>query len=97
MSPDDISTLVALPAINLCFTDPAVGMTVVQSRSHPSPELVGYLSTVKVSQAIEIGSALKFCLVAEGKPPLPLLGHHGMGHSGGPSCVEAAGGRVCTL
>jgi len=42
-------------------------LIVVESRSHPSPELEAYLATIPVERRIAAGSSLKFCWVAEGK------------------------------
>lgn len=39
---------------------------VVGSRSHPSPELAGYLAQFPQHEMVPVGSSLKFCLVAEG-------------------------------
>lgn len=39
---------------------------VVGSRSHPSPDLAGYLAQFSEHEMIPVGSSLKFCLVAEG-------------------------------
>jgi len=51
------------------------GLTVVMSRSHPSPELEEYLENIKVAESLPIGSSLKLCVVAEGKADLyPRLG-----------------------
>jgi 3'(2'), 5'-bisphosphate nucleotidase len=47
--------------------DPKRGLTVVMSRSHPSPELDEYLKTIRVAEAVEVGSSLKLCTVAEGR------------------------------
>ncbi len=41
-------------------------LTVVESRSHPSKELEKYLQTINVKDRVQVGSSLKFCLVAEG-------------------------------
>lgn len=50
-------------------------LTVVESRSHGSPELEAYLATVKVRERIRVGSSLKFCRVAEGRADIyPRLG-----------------------
>lgn len=50
-------------------------VTIVESRSHPSPELEHYLGTLTVSRRVRIGSSLKFCSVAEGTADLyPRLG-----------------------
>jgi len=51
------------------------GLTVVMSRSHPSPELDAYLKDINVAEALPVGSSLKICVVAEGKADLyPRLG-----------------------
>lgn len=48
---------------------------VVESRSHPSPELEDYLRTLRVARRVQVGSSLKFCYVAEGHADLyPRLG-----------------------
>ncbi len=39
---------------------------VVGSRSHPSPDLAGYLVQFPKHEMVPVGSSLKFCLVAEG-------------------------------
>ncbi|WP_333608904.1 3'(2'),5'-bisphosphate nucleotidase CysQ [Arsukibacterium sp.] len=39
---------------------------VVGSRSHPSPDLAGYLAQFPQHEMVPVGSSLKFCLVAEG-------------------------------
>lgn len=46
------------------------GVVIVESRSHPSPELEAYLSTLKVARREKAGSSLKFGLVAEGRAHL---------------------------
>ena len=75
------------------------GLTVVQSRSHPSPETAEYLAKIKVAEAVEVGSALKFCIIAEGRADLyPRLGPTmEWDTAAGQAVVEAAGGRVMTL
>jgi 3'(2'), 5'-bisphosphate nucleotidase len=58
-------------------TAPAPGtpLTVVESLSHPSPELEEYLKTIPVARRVKAGSSLKFCWVAEGRADLyPRLG-----------------------
>ena len=58
-------------------TVPAAGapLTVVESLSHPSPELEEYLKTIPVARRVKAGSSLKFCWVAEGKADIyPRLG-----------------------
>jgi 3'(2'), 5'-bisphosphate nucleotidase len=39
---------------------------IATSRSHPSPELADWLKQFKSYEAIEVGSSLKFCMLAEG-------------------------------
>lgn len=54
---------------------PDAPLTVVESRSHPSPELESYLQSIRVGKRVAVGSSLKFCWVAEGKADLyPRLG-----------------------
>jgi 3'(2'), 5'-bisphosphate nucleotidase len=58
-------------------TAPAPGtpLTVVESLSHPSPELEEYLKTIPVARRVKAGSSLKFCWVAEGRADVyPRLG-----------------------
>ena len=51
------------------------GVTIVESRSHPSAELEAFLATLTVASRLPAGSSLKFGLVAEGKAHLyPRLG-----------------------
>lgn len=42
------------------------GLTIVESKSHPSPALEKYLKDFPVKRRIAAGSSLKFCAVAEG-------------------------------
>jgi len=83
-------------AIKVRRTDPADGLTVVMSRSHPSPELANYLRDFTVSEALPVGSSLKFCVVAEGRADLyPRLGPTmEWDTAAGQAVVEAAGGNV---
>jgi 3'(2'), 5'-bisphosphate nucleotidase len=54
---------------------PGAPLTVVESLSHPSPELEEYLRTIPVARRVKAGSSLKFCWVAEGKADIyPRLG-----------------------
>jgi 3'(2'), 5'-bisphosphate nucleotidase len=54
---------------------PGQPLTVVESLSHPSPELEEYLQTIPVARRVKAGSSLKFCWVAEGKADIyPRLG-----------------------
>ena len=79
--------------------DHAAGLTVVMSRSHPSPELEAYLQKIKVAEALPVGSSLKLCVVAEGKADLyPRLGPTmEWDTAAGHGVVEAAGGTVLTV
>lgn len=76
--------------------DPAKGLTVVMSRSHPSPELADFLKDVNVAEALPIGSSLKLCAVAEGRADLyPRLGPTmEWDTAAGHAVVVAAGGSV---
>lgn len=79
--------------------DPAA-LTVLASRSHPDPNLEAYLADKHVAERITAGSALKFCLVAEGKAdlyPRLNLGMHEWDTAAGQAVVEGAGGSVKTL
>ena len=49
---------------------PAVPLRVVGSRSHQSPGLAAYLARLPQHQLRGVGSALKFCLLAEGNADL---------------------------
>ena len=67
----------ARPAERIYSTAPAPGkpLTVVESLSHPSPELEEYLQTIPVARRVKAGSSLKFCWVAEGRADVyPRLG-----------------------
>ncbi|MEG6550815.1 3'(2'),5'-bisphosphate nucleotidase CysQ [Desulfocurvibacter africanus] len=50
--------------------DPGQGHVVLESVSHKSPDMDAYLATLHVRQRVEVGSALKFCVLAEGKADL---------------------------
>ncbi|HEU5305661.1 MAG TPA: 3'(2'),5'-bisphosphate nucleotidase CysQ [Gemmatimonadales bacterium] len=65
------------PAERIYSSAPAPGtpLTVVESLSHPSPELEEYLQTIPVGRRVKAGSSLKFCWVAEGRADIyPRLG-----------------------
>ncbi len=65
------------PAERIYSNAPAPGtpLTVVESLSHPSPELEEYLRTIPVARRVKAGSSLKFCWVAEGRADIyPRLG-----------------------
>lgn len=56
------------PAVRIVSSLPdlGAGLTVVESKSHPSAALESYLKDLPVRKRITAGSSLKFCLVAEG-------------------------------
>jgi 3'(2'), 5'-bisphosphate nucleotidase len=55
--------------------EPGTPLTVVESLSHPSPDLEEYLRTIPVARRVKAGSSLKFCWVAEGRADVyPRLG-----------------------
>lgn len=61
--------------IHVRHPDYVKGLTVVMSRSHPSPEVEDFLKDINVAEALPVGSSLKLCVVAEGKADLyPRLG-----------------------
>ncbi|TIH15258.1 3'(2'),5'-bisphosphate nucleotidase [Marinifilum sp. JC120] len=72
------------------------GLNVVGSRSHPSPDLESYLRNLKVEKMTPAGSAIKFCLVAEGKAHLYPRFNPTMewDTAAGQAIVEAAGGSM---
>jgi 3'(2'), 5'-bisphosphate nucleotidase len=54
---------------------PGTPLIVVESLSHPSPELEEYLKTIPVARRVKAGSSLKFCWVADGRADVyPRLG-----------------------
>lgn len=54
--------------VRLCADRSADGVTrVVESRSHPSPELEAFIATLGPVERTRLGSSLKFCRVAEGR------------------------------
>jgi 3'(2'), 5'-bisphosphate nucleotidase len=71
-------------------------MRVAMSRSHPSPEMSNWLTQFTQVEVQDIGSSLKFCLVAEGLVDVyPRLGPTCIWDTAaGHALVNAAGGRV---
>lgn len=68
-------------------------LVVVESRSHPSAELEEYLKTVPVARRVQVGSSLKFCLIAEGAADLyPRLGPTMEWDTAAGDCVYRASG-----
>jgi len=77
----------------------AGAQTIVASRSHGSQELETWLRNIEIEARVNIGSSLKFCLVAEGKADLyPRFGPtKEWDTAAGHAIVLAAGGSVtCT-
>ncbi len=75
------------------------GLNIVGSRSHPSPDLAEYLDKMNVAKMTPAGSAIKFCLVAEGKAHLYPRFNPTMewDTAAGQAIVEAAGGTMYGL
>lgn len=76
--------------------DPKLGFRVAESRSHPDERLDAYLSTLRVRERIVAGSALKFCLLAEGSADLYARCNptHEWDTAAGQAVLEGAGGSV---
>ncbi len=85
-------------AIHVRQPDPT-GLTILASRSHPSPETEAWLADKVVAERITAGSALKFCLVAEGAADLyPRFNFtREWDTAAGQAVLEGAGGSVLTL
>ncbi len=49
------------------LADPGQPLRVVESRSHPSPDLEDFLAGYTIKERLKVGSSLKFCLLAEGR------------------------------
>lgn len=79
--------------------DETAGLTVLASRSHPSPGTEAWLLGKNVRERISAGSALKFCLVAEGKADVyPRFNFtREWDTAAGQAVLEGAGGSVRTL
>jgi 3'(2'), 5'-bisphosphate nucleotidase len=77
----------------------STGRVAVRSRSHASDEEEAVLGRYGVREFTSIGSALKFCLVAEGRADLYY--RHGptmeWDTAAGQAIVEAAGGKVLQM
>jgi 3'(2'), 5'-bisphosphate nucleotidase len=78
---------------------PAEGLTVVRSRSHPSPATNEYLQTLKIHELISGSSSVKLCMVAEGAADIyPRFGRTmEWDIAAGDAILQAAGGRVETV
>jgi len=77
---------------------PSDGVTVVRSRSHPSPETAAYLQSLNVREMSSGSSSVKFCMVAEGAADIyPRFGRTmEWDTAAGDAILQAAGGRVET-
>jgi 3'(2'), 5'-bisphosphate nucleotidase len=60
------------PLQRLRSVPPKAGLPyrIVESRSHRSLALESFLSTIEVSERVQVGSSLKFCRLAEGRADL---------------------------
>lgn len=79
---------------------PDAGITVYASRHYADdPQLAAYLARYKVAHLTNIGSALKFCRLAEGIADFyPRLGRTMEWDTAAPQALlEAAGGQVITM
>ena len=74
-------------------------LKVLVSRSHPTAELSAYLEQLDNYETLEVGSSLKFCMIAEGLADLyPRLGPTMEWDTAAGQCIaEKAGARVCKL
>jgi len=80
-----------------CRPVPAAGLDVIASRAHANDErMAAFLAGRSVNSMLNVGSALKFCRVAEGVADLyPRFGRTMEWDTGAPQAVvEAAGGSV---
>lgn len=77
---------------------PAGGLTVVRSKSHPSPRTEAFLQTITVKELVSGSSSVKFCQVAEGSADIyPRFGRTmEWDTAAGHAILNAAGGRVTT-
>jgi 3'(2'), 5'-bisphosphate nucleotidase len=78
---------------------PAEGLTIMASRHYKDdPAMAAFLADYKIASVTNIGSALKFCLLAEGRADFyPRLGRTMEWDTAAPQAVlEAAGGCVLT-
>ncbi len=80
-------------------TPPLTGSVAIASRSHRDSQTQDYLARIKPSAVRNIGSSLKFCLVAEGKADIyPRFGRTmEWDTAAGHAILTAAGGKVCGL
>lgn len=78
---------------------PPGGLTALASRSHGSPETDAWLARPEIAEVVRIGSAVKFCLLAEGRADIyPRLGRTmEWDIAAGHAVLAAAGGSVARL
>ena len=78
---------------------PPEGLVALASRSHGSPETDAWLARPEIAEVVRIGSALKFCLLAEGRADIyPRLGRTmEWDTAAGHAVLAAAGGSLTTL
>ncbi len=74
----------------------ALPIKVVGSRSHPSPEMAGFVAQFEQVEIVPTGSSLKFCLVAQGLADVyPRLGPTMEWDTGAGQCIaQCAGAKV---
>ncbi|MCS6778516.1 MAG: 3'(2'),5'-bisphosphate nucleotidase CysQ [Geminicoccaceae bacterium] len=82
-----------------CRRPPAQGLVAVASRSHRDAETDAWLARNGIRETVSAGSALKFCLVAEGRADVyPRFGRTmEWDTAAGHAVLAAAGGRVETV
>ncbi|MGE3149753.1 MAG: 3'(2'),5'-bisphosphate nucleotidase CysQ [Pseudorhodoplanes sp.] len=75
---------------------PASGLRAVASRSHRDPRTEAFLKTLTLDSCREVGSSLKFCLIAEGEADVyPRLARtREWDIAAGHAVLAAAGGRI---
>jgi len=78
---------------------PATPLRIVGSRSHRNPHLAAYLARSAPYEFLGVGSALKFCLLAEGNADFyPRFGATSeWDTAAGQALLEAAGGHVTRM
>lgn len=82
-----------------CRRPPVEGLVAVASRSHRDAETDAWLARHGIRETVSAGSALKFCLVAEGRADVyPRFGRTmEWDTAAGHAVLAAAGGRVETV
>jgi 3'(2'), 5'-bisphosphate nucleotidase len=82
-----------------CRRPPREGLVALASRSHPDPAIEAFLAEERVSRRVTAGSALKFCLIAEGEADLYPRQNptHEWDTAAGQAVLEGAGGSVRRL